>query len=196
MNHAWQILTPFGGHRFLDFLNSIDEEDKQRSASALPDWPALLDWAVRFELIDQREAADLKAWPDKRATAEYQRLLALRETGYRVFSARAAQREPDSGDLHELAQTAAAALSASTLVTQDGKALSWQVDNSVQGSLIGVRLGLDLLDLLSQSDLSRLKECGRCTGLFIDHGRGRGRRWCRMQSCGNREKVARHRQAR
>ena len=193
MTHAWQTLAPFGGHPFLDFLNSIDEEDKQRSASALPDWPALLEWAVTFELLDQQAASELKTWPDKRADAEYQRLLELRETGYRVFSALAAQREPDATDLDELAQTAAMAVAASKLVTQDGKALNWQVDRTSQHSLVAVRLGLELLDLLSHTDLSRLKECGRCTGLFLDHGRGRGRRWCRMQSCGNREKVARHR---
>ena len=193
MTHAWQTLAPFGGHLFLDFLNSIDEESKQRSASALPDWPALLEWAVTFELLDQQAASELKTWPDKRADAEYQRLLELRETGYRVFSALAAQREPDATDLDELAQTAAMAVAASKLVTQDGKALNWQVDRTSQHSLVAVRLGLELLDLLSHTDLSRLKECGRCTGLFLDHGRGRGRRWCRMQSCGNREKVARHR---
>ncbi|MFG1498139.1 CGNR zinc finger domain-containing protein [Saccharospirillum sp. HFRX-1] len=193
MKYAWQTLAPFGGHPFLDFLNSIDEEDKQRSASALPDWPALLSWAVTFELLDQQEASELQTWPDKRADAEYQRLLELRETGYRVFSALAAQREPDATDLDELAQTAAMAVVASKLVAQDGKALNWQVDRTAKQSLVAVRLGLELLDLLSHSDLSRLKECGRCTGLFLDHGRGRGRRWCRMQSCGNREKVARHR---
>lgn len=193
MKYYWQTLPPFGGHRFLDFLNSIDEEDKQRSASAVPDWSALLAWAQAFELIDADEATTLETWPQ--ASTEYQRLLALRETGYRVLSARAAQREPQAQDLRELAQAGARALAESQLVTASGKALQWQASPSSALSLVGIRLGLDLIDCLWHTDLSRLKECGRCSGVFLDHGRGRGRRWCRMQSCGNREKVARHRNA-
>ena len=58
-------------------------------------------------------------------------------------------------------------------------------------------LVLALFDLLQGSDLDRLRECPRCTHLFLDHGRGPGRRWCSMARCGNRAKVesfrARHR---
>ncbi|MDB2448944.1 CGNR zinc finger domain-containing protein [bacterium] len=193
MKHAWQILPPFGGHPFLDFLNSIDEVDKQRSASALSDWLLLLDWSLAFDLLTDDEVVELKAWTFEQAESEYRRLLELRETGYRVFSARAAQREPASVDLDSLAQTAAAALAASSLATDSAKGFRWRVKDRAGTSLVGVRLGLALLDLLSRVDLSRLKECGRCSGLFLDHGRGRGRRWCRMQTCGNREKIARHR---
>ncbi|MGH6819514.1 MAG: CGNR zinc finger domain-containing protein [Methylocella sp.] len=38
-----------------------------------------------------------------------------------------------------------------------------------------------------------MRECGRCTGLFLHHGRGLGRRWCRMNTCGNRAKIERFR---
>jgi predicted RNA-binding Zn ribbon-like protein len=50
-------------------------------------------------------------------------------------------------------------------------------------------LVLSLHDLLRRDDLVRLRECRRCTHLFLDHGRGRGRRWCAMARCGNRAKT-------
>jgi predicted RNA-binding Zn ribbon-like protein len=47
--------------------------------------------------------------------------------------------------------------------------------------------------LLESPDLSRLKSCDGCGRLFLDASHNRSRRWCDMQGCGNRAKVARHR---
>jgi predicted RNA-binding Zn ribbon-like protein len=47
--------------------------------------------------------------------------------------------------------------------------------------------------LLEGPDLGRLKGCDGCGRLFLDASRNRTRRWCDMQGCGNRAKVARHR---
>lgn len=47
--------------------------------------------------------------------------------------------------------------------------------------------------LLTGPDLVRLKCCDGCGRLFFDGSRNRSRRWCDMQGCGNRAKVARHR---
>jgi predicted RNA-binding Zn ribbon-like protein len=49
--------------------------------------------------------------------------------------------------------------------------------------------------LLTGPDLARLKSCDGCGRLFFDASRNRSRRWCDMQGCGNRAKVARHRGA-
>ncbi|QCI69487.1 hypothetical protein E8M01_29310 [Phreatobacter stygius] len=62
--------------------------------------------------------------------------------------------------------------------------------------LIRHRLALRLLHLLGGPELPRLRECTRCPWLFLDHGRGRGRSWCRMSTCGNRAKAERYRASR
>jgi len=48
------------------------------------------------------------------------------------------------------------------------------------------------LDLLCEADLSLLKRCGSgtCIRLFYDTTKNHSRRWCSMESCGNRVKVA------
>ncbi|MBQ0987532.1 CGNR zinc finger domain-containing protein [Streptomyces sp. F63] len=42
---------------------------------------------------------------------------------------------------------------------------------------------------------SRLRECegDSCSRVYLDTSRGRRRRWCSSEICGNRERVARHR---
>ncbi|MFF3904542.1 CGNR zinc finger domain-containing protein [Streptomyces sp. NPDC001848] len=54
----------------------------------------------------------------------------------------------------------------------------------------------DLVALLGDpARRSRLRECDSetCRMIYLDTGRGRPRRWCSMQRCGNSAKAARHR---
>jgi len=48
--------------------------------------------------------------------------------------------------------------------------------------------------LLSSPDLARLRECAgeRCGRLYLDVTKNGSRRWCDMETCGNRAKARRH----
>ncbi|MFD3519846.1 CGNR zinc finger domain-containing protein [Streptomyces sp. NPDC058653] len=56
-------------------------------------------------------------------------------------------------------------------------------------------IGEALARFLSEEDFSDVKACEgpACTLMFVDHTRGRVRRWCTMAICGNRAKQAAHR---
>jgi predicted RNA-binding Zn ribbon-like protein len=50
-------------------------------------------------------------------------------------------------------------------------------------------------ELLTADKLDRVRQCADdhgCDYLFIDTSRNRSRRWCSMESCGNRAKARRH----
>jgi predicted RNA-binding Zn ribbon-like protein len=49
-------------------------------------------------------------------------------------------------------------------------------------------------DLLVSGQVARIRACAdrRCAWLFLDAARGRRRRWCSMEGCGNRAKARRH----
>ncbi|GGT27334.1 CGNR zinc finger domain-containing protein [Streptomyces purpureus] len=54
----------------------------------------------------------------------------------------------------------------------------------------------DAVDLLTDPVArTRLRQCegDNCRRLYLDTSRGRRRRWCSSELCGNRERVARHR---
>ncbi|OZI20632.1 hypothetical protein CAL26_24440 [Bordetella genomosp. 9] len=57
-------------------------------------------------------------------------------------------------------------------------------------------IGATLAAFVSGEDLTYVKACEgpRCTLLFADHTRGHRRRWCSTAVCGNRAKVAAHRE--
>jgi predicted RNA-binding Zn ribbon-like protein len=56
-------------------------------------------------------------------------------------------------------------------------------------------IGEALAQLVCTEDFSNVKACEGpvCTLIFVDHTRGRARRWCSMALCGNRAKQAAHR---
>jgi predicted RNA-binding Zn ribbon-like protein len=56
----------------------------------------------------------------------------------------------------------------------------------------------DAIDVLGGARATRLRRCqgSRCSLLFVDTSRSGRRRWCSMERCGNRAKVAAHRRRR
>jgi predicted RNA-binding Zn ribbon-like protein len=131
--------------------------------------------------------------PADAAAAAWEPVIALREAGYAVLSAVAAGAPVPEAARRELEAGMAWALAQATL-SAPGDGLRWIAGLPELGSaVVRVRLALACLDLVGCGELARLRECGRCTGLYLDHGRGRGRRWCRMSTCGNRAKAERYR---
>lgn len=55
---------------------------------------------------------------------------------------------------------------------------------------------LDFARFVTDHDPTRLRHCSNpaCTMVFYDRGKNNRRRWCSMQACGNRSKVASYRE--
>lgn len=51
-----------------------------------------------------------------------------------------------------------------------------------------------LYDLLTQSDLHRIKECPKCGWVFYDETKNGRRRWCSATGCGTQDKMLRYNQ--
>jgi predicted RNA-binding Zn ribbon-like protein len=84
-----------------------------------------------------------------------------------------------------------------TLQDGDTPKLAWQLQRRWRSpdSLL-LPLGEVLAQFVSNEDFSNVKCCEgpSCTLMFVDHTRGRKRRWCSMAVCGNRAKAAAHRE--
>jgi predicted RNA-binding Zn ribbon-like protein len=190
----WRAEDLVGGDAVLDFLNTVGDTGKSRVLERLATWDDAVAWARFAGVVDDRDAARLTAGPDD--GAELLRLRAFREAAYRLLSARAAGSGPEADARDAVEAEIRAALAASRLSAEGGDGVWRLAEDRTGPELIRHRLALRLLQLMSGPDLERLRECGRCPWLFLDHGRGRGRSWCRMATCGNRAKAERFRTAR
>lgn len=164
------------GHPALVFLNTVSDRGKTRDIDTFSTGEALL---------DQLSRGGIAVSGDPPGAGQLGGLLDLREAAYNVLSAIAAGRRP----LREDAITLETAIKASIA---DASFMPGTRGTLFQpGPMGGLHdaLALSILDLLQSPDLDRLKECRQCTRLFIDRGRGPGRRWCSMSRCGNRSKA-------
>ncbi len=190
----WKTHGFFGGHVVLDFVNTVDDIEKTRDVDAIPDWPSALAWCAASELLTRSEIAELaSAEMREPAEKELTELHEIRERLWRIFGAIGRDEDIGNHDVRDM-EADIRWMVAGAALGRAGRGLSWHSSVADFGvSVIRARIVGEALDLLIRGDLKRLKECGRCTGLFLDFGRGVGRKWCRMETCGNREKVARHR---
>ncbi len=128
------------------------------------------------------------------ARREFERAIDLRELVHRVFDANAQAKPPAARDIEALNQALAAAPARTTL-RRDRGGYAWDVDMRSGTALALLAPVLWTAgDLLTGPTLDRVRRCANpeCGWLFLDGSRAGKRRWCFMQSCGNRAKARRH----
>lgn len=185
-----------GGHLCLDFVNTWGDRGRPET-DGLQTYPQLLAFARQTSLInleDQRGLESRALAEPSAALAAIQAARHLRESLYGIFSARAHDRSIPEQDLNRLNEALREAFPNLHLGLQE-KALVWQwqrVGTALTSPLWPIARAA--ADLLTAAAPAPVKECGgaQCTWLFLDHSRGRSRRWCSMASCGNRAKASRH----
>ncbi|EMN5133744.1 CGNR zinc finger domain-containing protein [Burkholderia contaminans] len=187
--HAWGAADFVGGHPALDFLNTVADTGKTRDEDKLVDWPAVHAWAQRSGLLAPadltrllRQArlddADALAALHRFREDAYAAVAHLTAGGGGTAGARAADR---------LAVAIREAIGRSAFDAVDGR-FAWRPDARAASRWVdAAALGFE--QLLRSDDFARVRQCGRCTWFFVDRGRGVGRRWCDMRTCGNRAKV-------
>ncbi|WP_321967432.1 CGNR zinc finger domain-containing protein [Burkholderia cepacia] len=187
--HEWGAADFVGGHPALDFLNTVADTGKTRDADKFVDWPAVHAWAERSGLLAPADLARLLRHARQDDADALVALHRFREEAYTAIAhltvgsggtagARAAGR---------LAVAIREAIGRSAFDAVDGR-FAWRPDARVASRWVdAAALGFE--HLLRSDDFARVRQCGRCTWFFVDRGRGVGRRWCDMRTCGNRAKV-------
>jgi len=119
------------------------------------------------------------------ASADVDRVRAVREALYRAVTAVRAGNRPARADVALLNDLAAAPGPQLRLTATGAVRRSTTIE---QALALVVRDAFDLLG----DDVTQVRDCAnpRCTRLFVDTSRGARRRWCGMSECGNAAKVA------
>lgn len=165
------------GHPALSFVNTVSDDGKTRLHNSFADGADLIKGLVAAGLVQRGSPPP--------GAGQMTALIGLREAAYAVLSAMAAGRRPGREETLTLETAIKSSLQDCGFTFRAGAL------DLTPGPLGGVhdRVALGLFDLLRRDDLDRLRECRRCTHLFLDHGRGKGRRWCSMARCGNKAKA-------
>lgn len=180
----------------LDFANTLGWRGSSPTESLLT-FADLLKWCGDAGVIPARLAHQLRAWPEKhpkRVADIFSEAIALREVIYRVFHCVASGANPDDVDL-DLLNRALRDAPLRTTIQRSAEGFGWQVEESkTSASSILAPVLWSAGDVLVGPQLAKLRECSnaKCLWLFLDDSKNGTRRWCSMQSCGNRAKAHRH----
>lgn len=185
------------GHLALDFANTAEWHASEQPEERLADYRAVVEWGEQAGLLSGEMADRCLQLGENQPAAEsaLERAVLLREVIYRVFAALAHDQEPAQEDLDLLALFLQIARGEADLVgDRDGFNWRWSADDEELAAVLGP-VAQSAVDLLRSGDLARVGQCADdrgCGWLFFDHSRNRSRRWCSMESCGNRAKAMRY----
>ncbi|MFJ5298481.1 CGNR zinc finger domain-containing protein [Pseudomonas sp. NPDC088368] len=185
----------------LDFLNSI-ATPMTEPVDWIDDGDGWLDWLRQSGWVDESVLNTLRenALPGELDNAAAQ-ARSLREW-FRAFVLKHRGQPLDPSAASELG-------SLNRLLERDEKYAEITAGDGLDGKLsLGLKrrwrtpeslllpVGEAIAEFLCTEDFSDVKSCEgpTCTLMFVDHTRGKKRRWCSMAACGNRAKAAAHRE--
>ena len=185
---------PFiGNHRCLDFVNT-EVNVKGQHRDLLADFGVWLAWLGQARVIDDATVRTLAdRWAEKpaakRALADVRDFRgALRETLERMAQGKSVPR-----DVVEAINQRLRVRTGYIEVTKirGGFAKRVHAEFAAPSDLL-VPMAEAASDLLCDADFSLIRRCEnhRCILFFYDQTKNHSRRWCSMQWCGNRMKVA------
>jgi predicted RNA-binding Zn ribbon-like protein len=192
-----QTLEPLGERLCLDFCNTVEREGQIIAQESLTCYSDLLTWSQSAQIVtaDQGDRLLQAATQQPQAAAEvFETAIALREALYQIFSAVAAQESPPVSSLAELNDQLVLALPHLQLqTTSAGFTWGWSDPGLALNQMLWP-VARSAAELLTSPEQVRVRECAApdCGWLFVDLSRNRSRRWCDMETCGNRTKARRH----
>ncbi len=190
-------LAPPAEDLCLAFANTRYWRGRPEPTETLNGFGDLLEWLESKSGSAPALIGQARAWAAAEPAAASRaadEAIEIRETIYRLFTAIAAEAHPTQHDLDQLNHVLALAPPRARLIRR-AHGFGWAAHDAVPTvpALLAPVLW-STADLLTYADNRRLRRCANeeCLWLFMDHSKGGTRRWCDMNSCGNRAKARRH----
>jgi predicted RNA-binding Zn ribbon-like protein len=180
-----------GNHLTLDFLNTRPVQNGE-PMELLPDFSALLRWFQAAELLSARDAANLqKKWgKSARAQRTVRAVRDLREKLRKEILAWEGGGAVHHSTIDELNRLMADHPMRTKLNTSESAFAIKLWFELRQPEDFFAPLAQSAATLFANVDGSRVRKCDQCVLHFHDTSKKGTRRWCSMQLCGNRKKVA------
>jgi predicted RNA-binding Zn ribbon-like protein len=182
----------------LDFANTNDWHASEHPVESLHSYAELVGWGKDAGILTPDVAEQLaRLGADQPGFADdaYHTAIETREAIFRIFARRYADQPVAEADLAALNSVVREAMAYRVLVSErDDFTWKW-ADDVDPKSMVLWTVALSAANLLTSDKASRVRVCEDdrgCGVLFIDMSKNHSRRWCSMESCGNRAKAHRH----
>ncbi len=191
-NSDWRDGFLFVGNQLtLDFLNTRPVQNDE-PMELLPDFSALLRWFQAADLLSARDVANLQQKWGKSARAQrtVEAVRELREKLRKEILAWEGGGAVHRSTVDELNRLMADHPMRTKLKTSGSASATELWFEPRQPEDLLAPLAHSTATLFANVDRSRVRKCDQCVLHFHDTSKKGTRRWCSMQLCGNRLKVA------
>jgi predicted RNA-binding Zn ribbon-like protein len=186
------------GNLCLDFANTSNWHASEHPEESLRNFSDLLAWGLAAGVLPNETAKRLSRlaikYPELTQQA-YLSAIQVREAIYHIFSDRYNGKPISSNDLALLNALVQEATTHRHLVSKEDT-FQWEWKPEGEGSeIILWEVAFAAAQLLTSEKVVWVRECEDdrgCGYLFMDVSKNHSRRWCSMESCGNRAKARRH----
>ncbi|MFC5860784.1 CGNR zinc finger domain-containing protein [Acidicapsa dinghuensis] len=195
-SNEWVDGFLFVGNRLiLDFLNTKPVL-ADGPAELLPDAHALERWLIAAGLLASPRAKNLpRSWRGSAAAAAFLRdLTAFRENLREAVLCIESGSVPADAFLAEINALLVSHPLQTTLRKRSGSVVREVNFEPQKPSDFWAPIVDAAADLLSETETSRIRKCESCVLHFFDTSKKGSRRWCSMNICGNKIKVAAYQQ--
>ncbi|GAA2337773.1 CGNR zinc finger domain-containing protein [Dactylosporangium salmoneum] len=175
------------GRLCLDFIRTLRHRGTGQAEEDLPDGPALSAWVAQCGPVAPVPGSVVPAAIVRDAQQLREAVHALVGAARRGEGLSAVPEE----QRERVNQAATRSVPIPALIGTGE--LRWYANDPVTATL--ALIARDTLDLVTSPAVDRLRECAdpSCHAVFLDASRPGSRRWCSMDSCGNRAKKQRRR---
>jgi len=181
----------------LDFTNTLNDRAAGHPRELLNSYRDFVFWGQGAQLLAEDEAKRLLVEAGRHpeaAAVVLQRTIEVREAMFRLFLALSEAATPQESDLIILNDALSEAMAQARIVhSREGFRWDWAGEEDALARPLWpvVRAAADLL---TSAELRRVRVCAAedCNWLFLDTSKNRSRRWCDMDTCGNRAKARKH----
>jgi predicted RNA-binding Zn ribbon-like protein len=181
----------------LNYANTLSWRGSDKPVEKFHGLADILRWTQRSGAVRPATTQQLRGWSrhhQAEAGELFAQAIAIREAMFRIFSAIAVAAAVPSKDFMVLSAALANAPARHQLARL-GQRCGWRLE---PGEPSAARILAPVLwsagDLMLNAPFRPIRRCANeeCLWLFIDQSKNGTRRWCDMNSCGNRAKARRH----
>ena len=179
-----------GNQLALDFLNTRPIQNGEPQ-EFLCDFKVLLRWFRAADLVSSCEFTNLQQWDgSSRAQRILEEIRGLREDLRKEILRWEAGGKLHYATIEKLNSLLAMHPLLAKMVETDAGTRVDQYFEARQPEDLFAPLAYGAAKLFAEAERTRVRKCGNCVLHFLDTSKKGTRRWCSMQLCGNRLKVA------
>jgi len=183
-----------GNHRCLDFVNTQIVENGH-PVDLLRDFSNLVEWLVKAQILNSTDAKEaLKGWDEPYRKRIFEKAIAFRAVLRDMVERIAKGKSVQQSTIDKINKMLSNRIGYYELIeSRGGFKVQFHAESNKAIHLI-VPIAELASDLLCHNSLSLIKKCENpnCILYFYDISKNHTRRWCSMNVCGNRAKVAAH----